>query len=151
MAIRVFFSIASRNLVRNGRRTILTALAVALGLVVVFSMSSLIEGMLTTMVADSVRMNTGHLQIRDESYDEDKASLLSRDLLQDGDAWTAQAEALPEVKSAAPVLWSGGLLSTPRESVGVQIVGINTNDSYHDPIREGIVSGEFLQNDDRSP
>ena len=46
MAIRKFFSIAYRNLVRNGRRTTLTALAVALGLMVVFAMASLIDGML---------------------------------------------------------------------------------------------------------
>jgi ABC-type lipoprotein release transport system permease subunit len=112
-------------------------------------MSSLIEGMITTMVADSIRMNTGHFQIRDESYDADKASLLSRDLLQDGEAWATQVETLPEVVSAAPILWSGGLLSTAQESEGVQIVGIDTDDAFHDPIRTGIVEGEFLQNDAR--
>ena len=149
MAISKFFSIAYRNLVRNGRRTTLTTLAVALGLVVVMAMSSLIEGMISTMVADGIRMSSGHLQIRAESYDEDKASLLSKDLLRDGAAWAAQAEALSEVQSAAPVLWSGGLLSTAQESVGIQIVGIDTDDAFHDPIRAGIVAGEFLNNDDR--
>ncbi len=149
MAIRKFFSIAYRNLVRNGRRTTLTALAVALGLVVVMAMSSLIEGMITTMVADGIRMITGHLQIRAESYDSDKASLLSKDLLRDGEAWAAQAEALPGVQSAAPVLWSGGLLSTAQESIGIQIVGIDVEDAFHEPIRAGIIAGEYLKNDDR--
>jgi ABC-type lipoprotein release transport system permease subunit len=149
MAIRKFFSIAYRNLVRNGRRTFLTALAVALGLVVVMAMSSLIEGMVDTVVADSIRISTGHLQIREESYDVDKASLLSRDLLRDAEAWATQAEALPEVKSAAPVLWSGGLLNTSQESFGVQLVGVNTEDEFHDPIRNGVVAGRFLQNNDR--
>ena len=149
MAIKRFFSIAYRNLVRNTRRTILTALAVALGLVVVFAMSSLIDGMMGTMLADSIRMSSGHLQIRNANYDEDKGSLFANDLLQDGAAWAVQAEAIPNVKSAAPVLWNAGLLSTPQESVGVQIVGIDTEDVYHDPIREGIVAGEYLKNDDR--
>ena len=149
MAIKKFFAIAFRNLVRNGRRTSLTALAVALGLVVVFAMSSLIEGMITTMLADSIRITSGHLQIRNENYEADKASLLSKDLLEDGDAWRTQVEAYPEVKSAAPVLWSGGLLSTPRESVGIQIVGIDTEDAFHEPIREGVVAGEYLQNNAR--
>ena len=40
MAITKLFTIAYRDLVRNGRRTALTALAVALGLVVVMAMSS---------------------------------------------------------------------------------------------------------------
>jgi ABC-type lipoprotein release transport system permease subunit len=149
MAITRFFTIAFRNLVRNGRRTALTALAVALGLVVVMAMSGLIEGMVTTMVADSIRLNTGHLQIRDASYDVGKLSLLSRDLLPDGETLAGQAEALPGIRSAAPLLWIGGLLSTPQESTGIQIVGIDPNDTFHDPIREGIVAGEFLKHDDR--
>ena len=97
MAIRRFFSIAYRNLVRNGRRTVLTALAVSLGLVVVMIMSSMIEGMVSTMMADNIRLSSGHLQIRNANYDADKASLLSKDLLEDGKAWAAEAEALPEV------------------------------------------------------
>jgi ABC-type lipoprotein release transport system permease subunit len=149
MAISKFFSIAYRNLVRNGRRTALTALAVALGLVVVMAMSSMIDGMLTSMLADSIRLQSGHLQIRDESYDADKGSLLAKDLLRDGKKWSMQAEKLPEVHSATPVLWSGGLLNTPQESVGIQIVGIDTEDAFHDPIREGIAVGEYLSNDDR--
>jgi ABC-type lipoprotein release transport system permease subunit len=149
MAIRKFFTIAYRNLARNGRRTALTALAVGLGLVVVLAFSSLIEGMVSSMVTDGIRINTGHLQIRAESYDADKASLLSRDLLKDAAAWSAQAEAIPEVESAAPVLWSGGLLSTAQESFGIEIVGIDTEDRFHEPIREGIVAGEYLKNDDR--
>jgi ABC-type lipoprotein release transport system permease subunit len=149
MAISKFFAIAYRNLVRNGRRTGLTALAVALGLVVVMAMSSLVEGMVTSMVADNIRMSSGHLQIRDESYQVDKLSLLSKDLLQDGEAWAAQVEALPEVQSAAPVLWIGGLLGTAQESVAIQIVGIDPDDAFHAPIREGITAGEFLKRDDR--
>ncbi len=149
MAIGKFFAIAFRNLVRNGRRTALTALAVALGLVVVMAMSSLVEGMVSSMVADNIRMSSGHLQIRDESYQVDKLSLLSKDLLQDGEAWAAQVEALPEVQSAAPVLWIGGLLSTAQESVGIEIVGIDPDDAFHAPIREGITAGEFLKRDDR--
>jgi len=150
MAISKFFSIAYRNLVRNGRRTGLTALAVALGLVVVMAMSSLVEGMVSSMVADNIRMSSGHLQIRDESYQVDKLSLLSRDLLQDGEAWAAQVEALPEVQSAAPVLWIGGLLGTAQESVGIELVGIDPDDAFHAPIREGITAGEFLKSDDRA-
>lgn len=149
MALKKFFVIAYRNLVRNGRRTTLTALAVALGLMVVFAMASLIDGMVKTMVADGIRISTGHLQIRNAHYEVDKASLLSQDLLRDGEAWVAQAEALPEVVSATPVLWSGGLLSTPRESVGIQIVGIDTEAAFHQPIREGVVAGNYLQNEAR--
>lgn len=149
MSLAKYLSIAYRDLVRNGRRSTLTALAVALGLVVVFAFSSLIDGMLETMVADNIRLSSGHLQIRNESYDISKASLNSQDLLEKGDDWVAQAESLAGVQSAAPVLWSSGLLSTPGESIGVQIVGIDPGDAFHAPIREGIVAGEYLGAADR--
>jgi ABC-type lipoprotein release transport system permease subunit len=43
----------------------------------------------------------------------------------------------------------GGLLSTPRESIGIEITGINPSDSFHATIRDGIAAGEYLQGDDR--
>lgn len=149
MSLSKYLSIAYRDLVRNGRRSALTALAVALGLVVVFAFASLIDGMLETMVADNIRLSSGHLQIRNENYDASKESLKSQDLLEKGDEWAAQAESLAEVQSAAPVLWSGGLLSTAGESIGIQIVGIDPEDAFHTPIRDGIVAGEYLSADDR--
>jgi ABC-type lipoprotein release transport system permease subunit len=149
MTIAKFFTIAYRNLVRNGRRTVLTALVVALGLVVAMSFSALLDGMLVSMLADNIRVSTGHLQIRNKNYETDKTSLLYQDLLKDGETLAAQAEVLPEVQSAAPVLWNGGLLSTPQESLGVEIVGIDPNDAFHAPIREGIAAGEYLKSNDR--
>lgn len=149
MTINKFLTIAFRDLARNRRRTALTALAVALGLVVVMAMSSLIAGMYSNMLKDNIRLVTGHLQIQNESYDESKASLLSRDLLEDGETWAVQVEALPEVQSAAPVLWSGGLLSTSQESTSIGVLGIDPEDAFHEPIKDGITAGEFLKSDDR--
>lgn len=149
MALKRFFSIAFRNLVRNGRRSVLTGLAVALGLVAVMAMAGMIEGMVGTMVADGIRITSGHLQIRNLTYDENEESLLADNLLRDGEAMAAQVESVSEVVSAAPVLWFGGLLSTPQESTGIQLMGINTEDDFHAPIREGIVAGTYLSNDDR--
>ena len=73
--------------------------------------------------------------------------LLADDL--DAEDLAARAEAVEGVQTAAPVLWSGGLLSTPRESIGIEIVGLNPQDAFHAPIREGIAAGEYLTSDDR--
>lgn len=140
---------AYRSVVRNGRRSALTALAVALGLVVVMLMAGLIEGMVVNAIADNIRMTTGHVQLRNANYEVDKASLLAKDLLRDAESLTAEAEALDGVAAAAPVLWSGGLLSTSQESLGIEVVGLNPEDAFHAPIREGIVAGEYLNSDDR--
>jgi len=149
MEFTKFFSIAFRDLVRNRRRTSLTALAVALGLVVVMAMSSLISGMMGNMVDENIRISTGHLQIQNENYEDNKSSLQYKHLLQDSEAWASQTEALPEVQSAAPILMMGGLLSTPQESTGISIVGIDPGDAFHDPIKDGITIGEWLKSGDR--
>ncbi len=149
MAIKKFWVIAYRDLIRNRRRTLLTLLAVALGMMILIMMSALIAGIVAGGVRDNIRLNTGHLQLRNESYEIEKLSLLSRDLLQDSDALKAQAEALSEVQSAAAVLWSSGVLSTVRESTGLQITGIDPADDFHAPIRDGIVAGEYLTADGR--
>jgi ABC-type lipoprotein release transport system permease subunit len=127
----------------------LTIVAVALGLTVLLMMSGMFAGVAESGLRDNIRLNTGHLQLRDDSYQIEKMSLLSRDLLQDSEALVAQAEALSEVQSAAPVLWASGVLSTIRESTGLQVTGIDPADDFHDPIRQGIVEGRYLTADDR--
>jgi ABC-type lipoprotein release transport system permease subunit len=124
-------------------------MAVALGLTVLLMMSGMFAGVAESGLRDNIRLNTGHLQLRDDSYQIEKMSLLSRDLLQDSEALVAQAEALSEVQSAAPVLWASGVLSTIRESTGLQVQGIDPADDFHDPIRQGMVAGRYLTADDR--
>ncbi len=149
MAIKGFWVIAFRDLIRNKRRTMLTLLAVVLGMMVLIMMSGFIAGVIADGLRDNIRLNTGHLQIRDDTYEIEKLSLLSRDLLADVDALTAQAEALSEVRSAAPMLWTSGVLSTVRESTGLQVTGIDPADDFHAPVRDGMIAGEYLAADSR--
>ncbi len=149
MAIKKFWAIAYRDLIRHRRRTLLTLLAVALGMMILIMMSGFIAGAFSGALRDNIRLNTGHLQLRDDSYEIEKLSLLSKDLLQNSEALVAQAEALDKVQSAAPVLWTSGILSTIRESTGLQVTGIDPTDAFHAPIQEGIVQGAYLTPDAR--
>ncbi len=149
MAIKTFWRIAFRDIIRNRRRTFTTLLAVALGLTVILLMAGMLEGVVDSGLRNNIRITTGHLQLRADSYEIDKMSLLSRDLLQDPEALVAQVEALPEVRSVAPVLWTTTVLSTPRESAGLQITGLDPSDAFNEPICEGIVAGDYLSADSR--
>jgi ABC-type lipoprotein release transport system permease subunit len=144
MAMKIFWAIAYRDLVRNRRRSTLTLLAVALGMMVLIMMSGFITGAFSGGLRENIRLTTGYLQLRADSYEIEKLSLLSRDLLQDPETLVAQTEALQEVQSAAPVLWTSGILSTIRESTGLQVTGIDPTDAFHAPVREGIVQGVYL-------
>jgi ABC-type lipoprotein release transport system permease subunit len=149
MAFSKLWVIAFRDLGRNRRRTILTMIAVALGLGLVIMMSGFIAGALEGSLQNNIRLNTGHIQLRAESYEIEKLSLLWQDLIQNSDQIVTQASSLSEVQSATPELWASGVLSTIQESVGVRVTGIVPQDPFHDPIREGLVAGAFLNAEDR--
>ncbi len=149
MPIKKFWTMAYRDLIRNRRRSILTLLAVALGMMVMIMMSGFIAGAFAGGLRENIRLNTGHLQLRAESYEIEKLSLLSKDLLSNSEALAAKAEALDEVQSAAPVLWTSGILSTIRESTGLKVTGLDPADAFHAPIRDGIVQGAYFTPDGR--
>lgn len=149
MAFGKLWLIALRDLGRNRRRSILTAVAVALGLALLMTTHGLTGGMVEDTMQNQIRLQTGHVQVRAPSYEQGKVSLQWKDLLENADAVASQAAALPQVKAAAPVLWAGGVLNTADESAGLQVTGIDTASALYDPIRQAIVAGEFLTADDR--
>ncbi len=144
------WTIAYRDLLRNRRRSIFTLLAVALGLALLIVINGLIAGMMEDALQNSIRLRTGHVQLRAPSYEEKKMSLQWQDLLDNPDALATDINSMSQVKAAAPVLWAGSSLSTGTESVGVQIFGIDPASQLYAPIRESMVGGEFLTPDDRN-
>jgi len=46
-----------------------------LGLALLITINGLIEGELAGTLENTIRLQTGHVQMREESYDEDKVSL----------------------------------------------------------------------------
>ena len=144
------WKIAIRDLGRNKRRSGLTLLAVALGLALLIVTSGLMAGAIQDSIENNIRVQSGHVQIRDESYDEDKASLKWEDLVENPQEQAARAQALPQVRVATPVLWASGILATREESVGVRVFGIDPLSETTVPFREGLVAGQFLAPDDRT-
>jgi ABC-type lipoprotein release transport system permease subunit len=148
--LRKLWVLAYRDLGRNRRRTILTMVAVALGLALLIVMNGYIAGVMDEALQNNIRLKTGHLQIRASSYNEADLSLQWKDLLSDPAQTAARASAMPEVRAAAPVFWAGGVIATASDSIGLQITGIDTTSSIYDPIRASLVAGDFLAADDRS-
>ena len=149
MALGKLWTIAFRDLGRNRRRSLLSLIAVALGLALLIVWNGLIAGMLEDSLQNNIRLNTGHLQVRNDAYEEDTLSLQWQDLLEDPDVLSAHVSELDEVRAAAPVLWASGILNTVEESTGLRVHGIDTTSPVHAPIRESVVAGSFLEPDDR--
>jgi len=140
--------IAIRDVVRNKRRSGLTLIAIALGLALVIALHALEIGAMEGSIDNNIRVQSGHVQVRADSYEEDKVSLKWEDLLEDPQILVSQAMLLPQVQGAAPVLWAGGILSTVEDSTGVRVYGIDPQAETSATFREDLV-GDFLEPDDR--
>lgn len=150
MALIKLWIIAYRDLGRNRRRTGLTILAVILGLAVLIMMSGFVAGIFDSMISFSILLDSGHVQIRSENFKTENPSLEWRELVENSEELIARAAEIDGVIAAAPVLWASGFVNTADELVGVNVTGIDPGSSFHNPIHDGIVAGEYLNLEDRN-
>ncbi len=149
MALNKLWVIAFRGLGRNRRRTGLTLLAVTLGLTVMIMMAGFVAGIFDSMISYSILLQSGHVQIRSENFKVEKPSLKWEDLMEVNGELLDNAAGTEGVTAVAPVLWASGFVNTPEEMVNVSVTGIDPRSSFYDPIREGILAGQYLDVDDR--
>ncbi|MFN8380638.1 MAG: ABC transporter permease [Anaerolineales bacterium] len=143
------FKLAFRNLGRNKSRSLLSALAVGVGMALLLLMVSVLEGEMSGALQNTIRLQSGHLQIRPVSYEEGKISLKWEDLIADPEKMAEQVKSLPQVVLATPRLIASSILTVSNESKGVQILGIDPESAANQPFRDGMIAGEFIKADDR--
>ena len=143
------FKLAYRNLGRNRTRSLLSSLAVAVGMSLLLLMAAVLEGEMKGALQNTIRLQSGHIQIRPASYEEGQVSLKWEDLIAEPNQLIGKIKLLPQVTAATPRLVASGILSISDESKGVQILGIEPDSAANQPFRDGMLSGEFLNPDDR--
>jgi ABC-type lipoprotein release transport system permease subunit len=143
------FKMAFRDLGRNRRRSFFSALAVGIGLGLLVLMSSVLEGEMGGALESAIHLQTGHIQLRSATYDENKSSLKWEDLVENPEQLVGQISGMPNVTVATPRLFASGYLSAGNDSAGVRIVGIDPASEANAPYRDGVISGSYLAADDR--
>ena len=143
------FKLAFRNIGRNKTRSLLSALAVAVGMSLLLLMAAVMEGEMRGAMQNSIRLQSGHLQIRPASYDENKVSLKWEDLIENPDQVVEKVKTLPQVTAATPRLIASAILSLSDESKGVQVLGVDPLSEANQPFRSGLLDGQYIQADDR--
>jgi ABC-type lipoprotein release transport system permease subunit len=147
--MRQLFTMAFRDLGRNRRRSFFSALALGMGLALLLLMAAFVEGEMRGAMDSTIRLQSGHLQIRAKSYDENKASLKWEDLIENPDQVAAKIATLAPVEVATPRLYASGIVAVRDISTGVRVIGIDPPSIANAPFQAGLVSGEFLSADDR--
>lgn len=143
------FKMAIRDLGRNKRRSLLSALAVSIGMSLLLLMASIVDGEMRGALENTIRLQSGHLQIRPVDYNENKTSLKWEDLIADPQGVIAKLKTVPQVTEATPRLFASGIVSRGENSAGVQVVGIDPASPANQVFREGLLEGDFISPDDR--
>jgi ABC-type lipoprotein release transport system permease subunit len=143
------YKMAWRDLGRNRRRTFFSMLALAFGVALLVFMASFVAGEIRGALQSAISLQSGHLQVRAASYNEDKTSLKWEDLIENPDALAAQIAARPDVQVATPRLYATGIVVAGDTSTGVRVIGIDPASAASAPFRDGMVSGDYLTADDR--
>ncbi len=112
-----------RNLWRNPRRTGITALAMAIGMIMLSFVLSIMAGMKRDMIDQGTGLMLGHIQIHATDYRPDRSIF---DVIPvDGRELAEQLLDWDSINGAAPRVSAFGLMSTGNKSLGVEIVGLD--------------------------
>jgi len=92
MNLLQLLKLAYRNLGRNKTRSLLSALAVGIGMSLLLLMAAVLDGELRGSMDNTIRLQSGHIQIRPASYKEGKLSMKWDDLIADPDQIIAKVK-----------------------------------------------------------
>lgn len=133
-----------RNLGRNRKRTVLTALGLAVGFFAVVFIVGWSQGTMVEMVESATSLVNGQIEIHDAEYRPDRNlydTIGGRDGT-DVDALLRAIDADVSVVAAAPRVYAGGLISSGQATVAGMFMGIDparelTLSRFLDPLAEG--------------
>ena len=151
--VLLLVKIGWRNLWRNPRGTLLTALALGLGLTLMLVSLGLLDGSQEQMVANAVRFGTGDVVVQAQGYQDSASQEL---LLPVGVVSKTQeflhAEALKhDLRGMSPRLLASGLLSSAANASGVSMMGIIPQEERRvSLIPQRIVEGNYFNDDQQS-
>ena len=137
-------SIASRNVARNWRRTLVTTLAMGFAGFIMILYAALTEGLLQTSERNAVAMNLGDMQIHAEGYRDDP------DLYKRIDNAAGLVSKLQQAGfHATQRVYGFGLAAAGSTSAGVQLRGVSlANEATVTQIHQHVMQGNWLADTD---
>jgi putative ABC transport system permease protein len=139
----VFVSIATRNLLRNRRRTAITAGGTAFAILAYIALFGYFDGFSEGIVDTATRYLTGHAQIERSGFRRDYAPELSID---DPNALIARARRVPHIIAATPRVQAQAIVSSPTKTAGIAFIGIDPRREREVTfIHQAMVEGKALE------
>lgn len=121
--------LAAKNLMRQKRRTILTFLALSLGITCYITFDALMVGLDQTSINNVIGLDSGHIQIFPEPYLEER-NKLTLDYTFEYQLLKEQLASIPEIEAFTPRLSFSAQLNNGMDELPVVAIGV---DSTTDP------------------
>ncbi len=144
----LYLKLAWRNIWRNKRRTLITIASILFAVFFAVVMRSVQEGSYAKMVDNMVRFYTGHGQIQDKDYWEEKTIDNS---LAYKDSFTELERTNDHLDFVVPRMESFALASSGNLTKGVMVLGIHPEKEKHVMNLEGkLDTGKYIQSNDKA-
>jgi putative ABC transport system permease protein len=154
--MKYILKMAFRNIGRNKRRTILSASAISIAIMLVVIMRGFIGGLSDSMFDSLTKIETGHIKIENTKYYE-KEDMMPLEYTVNGFKGEGYEKMLPILKSVKgvktiiPRIKFGVLLSFGGKSVSVMGIGVDpVEESTITPYDKLMVKGEYLKTDNNA-
>jgi ABC-type lipoprotein release transport system permease subunit len=153
MGVLLLVKIGWRNLWRNPRGTLLTALALGLGLTLLLVSLGLLDGSHEQLVSNAVRFGSGHVGIHAQGYQSTGSLklLLPSPVVTKAEEFMHGETMNPVLRGMSPRLLASGLLSSAANASGVSVMGVvPRQERTVSLIPQRIVEGNYLADDQQS-
>ena len=135
-----------RNIWRNRKRAIITMASVFFAAFFCILMSSFQEGSWERMIDNTLRTQTGHIQIHGKNYWEDK--IIDNFMFMDK-ATLSQLEKIDNVVNVSPRIETFAMASFGQISKGIAIIGVSPEkEAQKSNLPSRIVQGNYLTEND---
>lgn len=139
---------AARNLVRQGRRTVLTLLAIILGVAGLIVAGGFVEDIFVQLGEGTIHSQVGHLQIYRSGFLANGTQRPLEYLIEDPQRIIGNVKQLPEVSEAMSRLDFSGLLNNGRTDAAALIEGVEPSKEMLVGTFHHILAGRRLRDDD---
>jgi len=148
--MKTIFMLALRNLGRNKRRSFFSALALSIGVGLLFLITGFLNGEVESAIRQTINLQTGHIQLQALDYNPSRTSLKWEDLVNDPAIVAESIQKDPRVLSATPKLLLTGILNQGEETASVRIIGIEPDAEANKFFKTGLLEGNYLTDEDRN-